>query len=212
MNFLAHAHLSFGEESILVGNLIADAVKGKQFFSFSDAIRQGILLHRKIDVYTDAHPVVRHSRQLIYDDLSRYSGVAVDIYYDHFLALHWSGFCTIPLDEFTLWVYRVLGKNQTVLPAKTRRILPYMIAQNWLHAYANPNELKRVFRGMDRRTGDRSGLRFAMGPLEKHYNAIKEDFMAFYPALCQYAVTEKALAIGSKSNKLEEAYEKKIAF
>ncbi len=195
MNFLAHAHLSFGDESILVGNLIADAVKGKQFFSFSRAIQQGILLHRKIDVFTDVHPGVRHSKQLIYTELSRYSGVAVDIYYDHFLALHWAGFSSIPLEEFTSWVYQVLGKNQAVLPARTRRILPYMIAQNWLHAYANPNELKRVFRGMDRRTGYRSGLRYAMGPLEKHYDTIKEDFLSFYPALCEYAVTEKALAL-----------------
>jgi len=56
MNFLAHAHLSFNDESLLVGNLIADAVKGKQFFLFSESIRKGMLLHRKIDAFTDSHP------------------------------------------------------------------------------------------------------------------------------------------------------------
>ena len=191
MNFLAHAHLSFDDEYLLVGNLIADAVKGKQFFLFSDAIRKGIQLHRKIDAFTDTHPRVRHSKQLVYDFLARYSGVAVDIYYDHFLALHWADYSPVPLDDFTPWVYLTLGKNMAILPPRTRRVLPYMVAQNWLCSYASPNELKRVFRGMDRRSGDRSGLRFAMEPLERHYDALRDDFRLFYPELQQYVKQEQ---------------------
>jgi acyl carrier protein phosphodiesterase len=194
MNFLAHAHLSFGDESLLVGNMIADAVKGKQFYSFPESIRQGILLHRKIDAFTDADLRVRHSKQLVSPVLMRYSGVAVDIYYDHFLASLWKDFSTIELEAFTTRVYHALAKQMAILPAKTRRILPYLVAQNWLHAYANPNELTRVFQGMDRRTGNRSGLRNAMEPLERNYEALKEDFMAFYPDLYQYMLTETTLS------------------
>jgi len=195
MNFLAHAQLSFYNESILVGNMIADTVKGKTLFLFSADIQQGIFLHRKIDAFTDVHPKVKNSKRLIYEVLGHYAGVAVDIYYDHFLASLWKDFSTTELDVFTTWVYQVLGRNWNILPARTRRILPYMVAQNWLHAYANPNELKRVFQGMDRRTDNRSGLRNAMEPLERNYAELKEDFMAFYPDLYEYAVTENALAL-----------------
>ena len=191
MNFLAHAHLSFDDEYLLVGNLIADAVKGKQFFLFPEGIRKGMLLHRKIDAFTDSHPQVRHSKQLIVDVLARYSGVAVDIYYDHFLALYWADYSTIPLDTFTPWVYLVLGKNMAILPPRIRRVLPYMVAQNWLSGYANPNELKRVFRGMDRRSGGRSGLRYAMVPLEQYYDALRDDFREFYPKLYQFVMDEQ---------------------
>ena len=195
MNFLAHAHLSFFDDSILVGNMIADAVKGKNFYLFNDAIQQGILLHRKIDAFTDANNIVRDCKKMIYDTVGRYSGVVVDIYFDHFLALKWEAFSDIELDSFTTWVYRVLGQHWKDLPAKSRRILPYMVAQNWLHAYANPNELKKVFRGMDRRTGNRSGMRYAIEPLVENYDELESGFMDFYPDLYEYAVTENAVAL-----------------
>ena len=58
MNFLAHAYLSFGQEEILVGNLVADFIKGKELRQFSEDIQIGILLHREIDSFTDTHPLV----------------------------------------------------------------------------------------------------------------------------------------------------------
>ena len=57
MNFLAHLYLSGDDEEQIVGNFIADHVKGKAIESYSDGIRAGIMLHREIDVFTDSHPV-----------------------------------------------------------------------------------------------------------------------------------------------------------
>src|SRR5947207_2830586 len=51
MNFLAHAFLSFNDPGLLVGNMIADSVKGKEADNYPDRIRQGILLHREIDSF-----------------------------------------------------------------------------------------------------------------------------------------------------------------
>jgi len=191
MNFLAHAHLSANTENLLLGNMIADAVKGKVFYNFPFGVQQGILEHRKIDTFTDNHPRVLHSKQLVKETLGRYSGVAVDIYYDHFLAARWNDFSLIDLADFTTDVYQLLGNSWAILPARTRRMFPYMVAQNWLNSYANPNELERVFYGMDRRTAHKSGLRIAMTPLMKNYDALQDDFLDFYPHLQEYVNDER---------------------
>lgn len=190
MNFLAHAHLSGKNEELLIGNLIADAVKGNQTSLYPKKVAQGILLHRQIDTFTDSHPTVLKSKNTIRDRAGRYSGVVVDIYYDHFLARMWDQFSKIPLDQFTASAYHVLGDYSNLLPARVKRMLPYMIAQNWLNGYANLEELRRIFYGMDRRTKFVSGMRWAVDTLEYYYDTLKADFEIFYPELI--AFTDKA--------------------
>ena len=187
MNFLAHAHLSGGNPDLLVGNLIADAVKGNQMAQFPKQVAKGILLHRQIDTFTDAHDTVRKSVNTIRKEAGRYSGVVVDIYYDHFLARKWSEFSSIPLYQFTVAAYRILGNHYYLLPARVKRMLPYMIAQNWLNSYANLKDLKRIFYGMDRRTKFISGMSSAVEILEKHYDSLEEDFENFYPEIIVFA-------------------------
>ena len=82
MNFLAHTFLSGDSDEILIGNFIADFIKGNQFEDYSATVIDGIFLHRKIDSYTDQHPTVRQSVQRLRPDYGKYSGVIVDIYYD----------------------------------------------------------------------------------------------------------------------------------
>ncbi len=183
MNFLAHAHLSGDNDKLLTGNLMADAVKGRQWQSFPTDIRQGILLHRHIDVFTDRHPLVRKSKAIIRSHYGLYAGVVIDLYFDHFLAAEWSRYSNRSLTGFTRHVYTVLARHFSLLPSKTKRILPFMIAQNWLHGYASPNELERIFYQMDRRTGFRSGIKTAVRMLELHYYEIRDLFTEFYPEL-----------------------------
>ena len=90
MNFLAHAHLSGENDEILFGNFIADAVKGKQMEKYETDVQAGIRLHRQIDTFTDNHAVVRRSVNRVRSEYGRYSGVVMDIYYDHFLAKDWN--------------------------------------------------------------------------------------------------------------------------
>jgi len=116
-------------------------------------------------------------------DLGRYAGVAVDIFYDHFLALHWNSYSATDLTDFSLWVYHVMGKYFSVLPQRSRRILPYMIAQNWLVSYSNLYDLERVFRGMDRRTGFKSQMGRAVEVMKSYYIDLQEEFTLFYPDL-----------------------------
>jgi acyl carrier protein phosphodiesterase len=55
----------------------------KHFETFPIEIQRGIILHRVIDTFADAHPVFRTSTKL-HKRYHHYSGVIVDVFYDHF--------------------------------------------------------------------------------------------------------------------------------
>ncbi len=187
MNFLAHAHLSQENEDVIFGNFVADSVKGRSYLKFRKDIIVGILLHRDIDTFTDRHEIVKKSKATVREHFGRYSGIVVDIYYDHFLARNWEYYHNDELTRYSTKVYLILAKRFLILPARVKRILPFLIGQNWLSGYANLKDLKRVFNGMDRRTGYISGMDKAVDVLEKNYDSLYLDFKEFYGELEKYA-------------------------
>ncbi|MBY0424491.1 MAG: ACP phosphodiesterase, partial [Cytophagales bacterium] len=117
MNFLAHCLLSFNSEPLLLGNFIADDIKGKKYLEYPLEIQHGIMLHRTIDTFTDAHAMVRETKILFRPIFDKFSGPLVDIFYDHLLAENWSTYSSIPLREFTNWAYDSLIKQVDILPS-----------------------------------------------------------------------------------------------
>ena len=100
MNYLAHIYLSGDDEEIIIGNFIGDFVKGHHFNEYTQMMRKGIILHRYIDSFTDTHAIVRRSKARLSEQYHKYSGIIIDILYDHFLVKNWSNYCAAPLDEF----------------------------------------------------------------------------------------------------------------
>ncbi len=199
MNFLAHAHLSGDNDNIVFGNFIADSVKGKSYNGFHKEIMIGILLHREIDTFTDHHPIARNSRELIRDNYGKYSGIVVDIYYDHFLARNWEDYYETELSKYSAQVYLILAKRFLILPKRIKRLLPFLIGQNWLSGYANFIDLNRVFKGMDRRTEYLSGMGNAVNILEDNYDMLYNDFRLFYKELESFSKTRLAEIIVENS-------------
>ena len=187
MNFLAHLYLSPANEEIILGNFIADAVKGKMFETYAPGIQTGILLHRQIDQYTDQHPIFIKSRERLYPKYRRYSGVIIDIYYDHFLAKYWDEYHEENLKEFVSKAYHLLIHNFKLLPPRSKRILPFMITQNWLANYSNFKDLKRVFGGMSRRTSNNSRMDEAIEELKINYSDFEAEFRQFMPEIVEFA-------------------------
>ncbi len=183
MNFLAHAFLSGDDSEILFGNFVADSIKGSMIDKYSSLVKAGVALHRAIDYFTDTHPVVRQSVSRLQPTFRKYAGVVTDIYFDHYLALHWKQYSAVELQDFASHVYMVLLKRYSLLPPRTKRILPWMIAQNWLVGYANLNDLQRVFNGMSRRTNFDSGMEHAVEFLKDNYPEFESDFKVFFPEL-----------------------------
>jgi acyl carrier protein phosphodiesterase len=187
MNFLAHIYLSDKDENLMLGNFIADMVKGKQIDSYKPEVIKGITLHRKIDEYTDTHEYVARSKNRIRDKYRHYSGVVVDMFYDHFLARNWETYSQEPIDIFVQSAYNVLLKNYIMLPKRAKFILPIMIGSNWLVNYADLRSLKRHMEGLARRTPYNSGMENAVEDLILHYDGFEEDFAAFFPELAGFA-------------------------
>ena len=186
MNFLAHLFLSGKEEDVIVGNFVADAIKGNSLERFPEGMERGIRLHRQIDFYTDQHPVVRQSKCRLSPKYGLYSGIIVDLYYDHFLAKYWDQFSEEDLKEKVSKTYFLLIRKFHLLPPRSKRILPYMITQNWLVNYRDFAILQRVFYGMSRRTSKSSGMENAVEDLLQDYSSYENEFREFFPEIIQH--------------------------
>ncbi|RXP52297.1 DUF479 domain-containing protein [Lutibacter sp. HS1-25] len=190
MNFLAHLYLSKNNKNILIGNFIADAVKGKKHNNYPREIQIGILLHREIDNYTDNHPIVKKSMHRLHPRYRHYDGVIIDILYDHFLAKNWNMYSPISLESYAENTYHFLTKNAADFPEKLQKLLPNMIQYNWLVNYATLEGIERVLGGMNRRTKGISQMNLAIEDLNLHYNEFEEDFTNFFKDL-EFFVEEK---------------------
>jgi acyl carrier protein phosphodiesterase len=186
MNFLAHLYLSGDDRDTKLGNLIADSVKGSDYLNFREGVREGILLHRKIDHYTDEHPVVQRSKERIRHKYHKFSGVVTDMFYDHFLAKDWDRYSEKDLYDTTVNAYEILLGDYLILPARIKKILPFMLASNWLYSYKELHMMERFFKGMSRRTSFYSGMEHAVDDLRDHYDEFSRDFNDFFPDIIHF--------------------------
>jgi len=192
MNFLAHIYLSGDDDGITIGNFIADGIKGKRYRKYPQQIQKGILLHRAIDSYTDSHPIVKRSTKRLHENYGHYSGVIVDILYDHFLAKNWKNYHDIPLNEYVDEFYEMLRNNYEVLPTRIQRMMPYMINDNWLLNYATIPGISRILNQMNVRTKGISKMNFAVLELEEFYVEFEEEFTSFFAELIDYSKNKLA--------------------
>ncbi len=187
MNFLAHIYLSGNNKKVTIGNFIADGIKGKDYKKYPKEIQIGILLHREIDTFTDAHKTVRKSTKRLHKKYSHYSGVIVDILYDHFLAKNWNSYSNVPLDSYVEEFYDTLKGNFDILPTRIQKIMPYMTVNNWLLSYASIEGIAKVLTGMNRRTQNRSQMNLAIHELETFYKEFESEFTSFFDELIVFA-------------------------
>ncbi|MFA9289557.1 MAG: ACP phosphodiesterase, partial [Weeksellaceae bacterium] len=151
MNYLAHIYLSGTNDLLKIGNFMADSIRGHHYLDYPDELRKGILLHRYIDTFTDAHPIYRKSKHRLHEKYGHYSGVIMDIVYDHYLAKNWASYSDVSLEEYTATFYKLLQNNFDILTEKTQKMIPYMMARNWLVAYATLEGLEMILFQMDYR-------------------------------------------------------------
>jgi acyl carrier protein phosphodiesterase len=186
LNYLAHLFLAGTDPELILGNFIADHVKGSGILRYPETVRKGIAMHRAIDTYTDQHPVVRQSILRLRENFRKYAGVITDMYYDHFLSLYWTDYSVESLDDFTQSRYAILNSFQPLLPPRSARLLYFMEKQNWLEAYSNFDGMQQAFNGMARRTSFESGMEMAVESLKKDYLLFQDEFRAYFPDLQEF--------------------------
>ena len=187
MNFLAHIYLSDDNDLIKIGNFMADGIHGKNFDNFPLDVKKGIILHRGIDSYTDAHPVFRQSTKHLHQNYHHYAGVIVDVFYDHFLAKNWKKYSDENLEVFVARFYQSLHENYEILTPRTQNLMPYMIEQNWLVSYQTIDGITKILTQMDQRTNNQSKMRFATQDLAELYTSFEEEFTLFFEDLITFA-------------------------
>lgn len=198
MNYLAHLFLADDTPESLIGNLLGDFMKGAVKEQFSNSIQQGIELHRKIDSFTDSHPVVRNAKRLILLERRRYAGVLLDVFYDHFLAKYWTNYSSITLKYFSQKVYNILWKNQSILPDKLRQAVPKIIEQDWLNSYQEISGIELALNRLAHRARKGNLLAGGVDDLKAHYQEIDYSFKNFFPDLVIYVKSQNcSLVIGN---------------
>ena len=190
MNFLAHIYLSGNNDFIKIGNFMADGIRGNEYKNFNPEIQKGILLHRAIDTFTDAHPVFRKSKHRLHEAYGHYSGVIIDVFYDHFLAKNWKLYSDIELEKYVADFYHSLKVHYDALTEKTQGLMPYMIGRNWLVSYATIEGIGTILFQMDHRTKNRSGMQNSVKELQEFYADFEEEFTLFFEELRHFAATK----------------------
>ena len=186
MNYLAHLFLADDDPDSVVGSLMGDFAKGRIDNRLAPAMQWGILMHRKVDAFTDSHPVVRSSKRRLDDGFRRYGGILVDLFYDHFLAVQWPQYSTVPLEDFARDAYRILAGRRVEFPEAMQRSVSYMVTNDLLVSYRTIEGIRQALKGIEGRLKRPSRLSEAVADLEISYGSLAADFDVFFPALIDY--------------------------
>ena len=183
MNYLAHLLLSGEDKEVMIGNYLGDSIKGSHYNDFSEGIKKGILLHRFIDDFTDHHPSVHEAKSFFVKEFDKYSGVLIDVFFDHFLAKNFHLFSKISLEKFSEDVRDILHDMQDSLTDNATLFLEYMTKNKIPEGYKDLEKIEMVLQGMTMRIHHRFDLTKAMRILNEFYEELEKIFLDFFPVL-----------------------------
>ena len=152
MNFLAHLLLAGDDEGLRLGAMLGDFVRGKKVLeTFPEDVRLGIELHRHIDQFTDSSPDIANLRRYFPAPFRRYSGIIIDLAYDHELARRWKNYSKQSLVSFDRDVRLMLARHDALLPDRLRRFMRYADRRGLFASYRDENEILRSLAGIGTR-------------------------------------------------------------
>ncbi len=183
MNYLAHIYLSGDDEDLLIGNFMADGIKGSRFKEYPGPIARGILLHRFIDDFTDHHPICTETKVLLRPKYHKLSPIVSDIIYDHFLAKLWLNYHETSLRQYVDSFYATIDKRWDDLTPRIQQMMPYMKKYDWLYNYQFKEGMQEVLMGMSRRVRTGEILREGWDDLERYYDQFQDQFERFFVEL-----------------------------
>lgn len=187
MNYLGHAYLSFNSPQILVGNMISDFVKGSDKFLFSGNIQKGILLHRMIDEFTDAHPATKKAMEVFRPYYRLYSAPIMDVLFDYFLANDKNLFDDASLKKFSKTIYRHIEDHSVDLPNRFLHMFTYMKTEDWLYNYKYTEAMRKSLYGLARRASFMKESETAYQLFLEHCSYLNMCYQDFFPDVKLFA-------------------------
>ena len=189
MNHLAHAWLARHSDDAILGAMLGDFARGPvDALPWPRPVRDEIRRHRHIDHLTDTHPAVVAARALFQGGRRRFSGIVLDVQFDHLLARDWARWnadaTALPLPAFAARVYRVLLDHLDGLPPRLQAIAPRMATHDWLGGMRDRANVDGTVRAIARRLS-RGGdaLVACLDDLRRHEAAIDATLDTFLPDL-----------------------------
>lgn len=202
MNYLAHTFLSGIEDEVVIGNFIGDYVKGRNYNKFPPLVKKGILLHRRIDSFTDRHKIIGQSKSYFAPKYQKYAGIIIDILYDHFLSVNWERFSPQSLDDFKENLFDNLKKNYSVLPDRVKFFVPSFIKNDWVGVYSTTDGIISVLSRMAMRTTLPDHSEYAREVLRKYYIQLQSEFLTFFPDIIRYVTKHHDIVVPLRDNSI----------
>ena len=177
----------------MVGNLLPDFTKQISEQEYSHEILQGVELHRFIDRYTDSHPIFKQSRSRVSTERRRFSGILIDIFYDHFLATNWDLYSNVPLLESTQFYYLLLSQAEMPLPLRLTEAIERMPKIDLLYNYSTLKGIEHAVNRVSQRIRFENSLHGGIVELENNFADLEADFHLFFRDL-QEAVSLEGIS------------------
>jgi acyl carrier protein phosphodiesterase len=201
LNFLAHLHLADPEPGLMLGGIVADFARNPEIALLPADVQRGVRLHRFIDGFTDRHPVVLRSISRVSGRLGWFSGIVIDIYYDHLLARKWGRYSAESLGEFSSRAYRTLESLLGVAPPDAQNYIRGLIDRDYLNSYATFEGLSRTLSRVSDRIAERMPQRAipltdSLPDLAAADAELESDFHIFYPELVAFAAERRRSSLG----------------
>jgi len=188
MNFLAHLHLAKLADSSLLGNILADFVRGNPDELYPPHIVSGIRMHRRVDSMTDRLPEVKQAQRLFRPEYRRVSAITLDIVWDHFLSLNWDRIePQIALKDFLQLSANDITPHLPDMPERFQNINRYLWSERWMERYAELPFIGKVLNGMAQRRPKLAALADSFVDVENNYDALEVLFWQFYPNMMHQA-------------------------
>jgi acyl carrier protein phosphodiesterase len=187
VNYLAHIFLAGPEPEAQLGGLLGDFTKPFSGMSFGATAEREILIHRRIDSFTDAHPIVLAAKARFSPRARRFSGLVLDLLYDHFLADHWSEYCDLDLRRYIDRFCITLLNPPFVLPERLSKLAPALASEDWLGSYAEYGGFERAVKRLSLRLSKGAEQMLeGLTDVRRHLSAFEAGFQSFFPELQSY--------------------------
>lgn len=191
LNYLAHLYFSESTVESRVGNLLGDFARGVDINQLPLSVRLGLINHRSIDQFTDTHQQVRELKTLFSPQRRRFSGIVLDVLFDHFLIHHWHRYTSESLNNFLDQAYGDLHQGLPLMPQHMQRAVTRLIEGDWIRSY---EDIDQVGFALDRIAGR---IRFqndftgSINEVQKQYGVLEAGFLQFFPDLITFYENNK---------------------
>ncbi|MGO1691841.1 MAG: ACP phosphodiesterase [Marinobacter sp.] len=187
MNHLAHLFLAPNSPEARVGSVLGDFTRGVDIAALPNSVRLGVRHHLAVDSFTDKHPDVLASKRLFSTQRRRFSGVALDILYDHFLLCHWDKFTSVDQNTFIQSVYAELQDNENLMSPNMSKTTRHMVSHDWFGSYRDLDNIGYALDRVAARIRFQNSFAGIIHEIRPLHSELEKHFLSFFPDLQNFA-------------------------